>query len=227
MGINMKTCSKCKLEKQLLDFSKNVKSKDGYQPMCKICVGKYKKIYRELNKDKIRDKKKLDRQLNKEKYCEKDKVYRELNKDKIKLYREENKDYFSNYNKLYREKHLDRLKENRKNHYTLNKLRYSKIKRVLDRIYRVNNRAKCNANGAKRRASKLKATPRWLTVENFQEIKELYEIAQAFKLYTGQEYHVDHIVPLQGENVCGLHVPWNLQIILASENIRKSNKLSN
>jgi 5-methylcytosine-specific restriction endonuclease McrA len=72
---------------------------------------------------------------------------------------------------------------------------------------------------------KINATPAWLTKEDHVQIQELYEIAQAFKLYTGQQYHVDHIVPLQGKNVCGLHVPWNLQVLEASENIRKSNKL--
>jgi hypothetical protein len=90
--------------------------------------------------------------------------------------------------------------------------------------YKIRNKDKINSITAKRRALKLNATPKWLTKIDLKNIEEFYQIAQMFKLYTGQEYHVDHIVPLQGKNVCGLHVPWNLQILEASENIRKSNK---
>jgi hypothetical protein len=72
---------------------------------------------------------------------------------------------------------------------------------------------------------KSRAVPKWLTEDEYQQIKDFYEIARMFKLFTGQDYHVDHIVPLQGKNVCGLHVPWNLQVIPARENLSKSNKL--
>jgi hypothetical protein len=68
-----------------------------------------------------------------------------------------------------------------------------------------------------RRAKKLKATPGWLTAEQRKEMTEIYRNRP-------EGYHVDHLVPLQGKNVTGLHVPWNLQYLPAVENIRKGNK---
>lgn len=79
---------------------------------------------------------------------------------------------------------------------------------------------------AKRRAVKLKATPSWLTKSELEEIKDFYTAAAMFKLYVGVEYHVDHIVPLQGKTVCGLHVPWNLQIVTEAENKKKARSLT-
>ena len=74
------------------------------------------------------------------------------------------------------------------------------------------------------RQEKRSATPEWLTNNQLAEIENIYWMAQDLKLVSGQEYHVDHIVPLQGEEICGLHVPWNLQILPADMNLSKSNK---
>ena len=65
---------------------------------------------------------------------------------------------------------------------------------------------------AKRRARKLHATPSWA---NLDIIREIYANAEGM--------HVDHIIPLQGELVCGLHVENNLQYLTPKENLQKSN----
>jgi 5-methylcytosine-specific restriction endonuclease McrA len=73
-----------------------------------------------------------------------------------------------------------------------------------------------NAKAAKRRAAKLKATPLWADLE---EIKNVYLEAQYFGM------HVDHIIPLQSKEVCGLHIWENLQLLTPEKNIKKGNKL--
>lgn len=70
-----------------------------------------------------------------------------------------------------------------------------------------------------------KATPKWLTPEQRKQIVDIYEHMRDCRVVTGEDYHVDHIVPLRGENVCGLHVPWNLQVLPASVNMAKSNQI--
>ena len=80
------------------------------------------------------------------------------------------------------------------------------------------------ARQAERRATKNKATPIWLSEDQRRATKDIYKLAKKLETLFGVKYHVDHIVPLKGENICGLHVPWNLQILEASLNLRKSNK---
>jgi hypothetical protein len=68
------------------------------------------------------------------------------------------------------------------------------------------------------------ATPKWLSEEQRMEIRLKYRLAIEMSRATGIRYAVDHEVPIQGEDVCGLHVPWNLRVITQEENLKKSNK---
>jgi len=79
---------------------------------------------------------------------------------------------------------------------------------------------------AVRRSSKLRATPKWLSEVQKGEMRDTYRECASATSRTGIIHHVDHIVPLKGDLVCGLHVPWNLQIISANSNLRKGNRFS-
>jgi hypothetical protein len=75
----------------------------------------------------------------------------------------------------------------------------------------------------KRKAAKLQRTPAWLTDFDLLHIQCLYQVAAMRTRESGYEWHVDHVIPLQGKTVSGLHVPNNLRVIPATENIQKSN----
>ena len=69
------------------------------------------------------------------------------------------------------------------------------------------------------------ATPKWLTPEQKMEIRLKYRLAIELSRRTGVRHAVDHVVPLQGATVCGLHVPWNLEVLTQEENLKKYNRL--
>jgi 5-methylcytosine-specific restriction endonuclease McrA len=92
------------------------------------------------------------------------------------------------------------------------------------RIYKKLNRAKYNAWNMKYHASKKDRTPAWLTDIDFERIQNEYRLAELLCKVTGKQWEVDHIVPLQGINVSGLHVPSNLRVMQASDNRSKNNR---
>ncbi len=98
------------------------------------------------------------------------------------------------------------------------KLHKNKYKKENPEIYRV--------LGNVRRRRHREATPSWLTPEQKQDIKQLYIEAQKITKLTGIRYEVDHIIPLINDSVCGLHVPWNLQVIPKTDNLKKANKIT-
>tara|TARA_R110000744_G_scaffold256708_1_gene372211 strand:+ start:174 stop:782 length:609 start_codon:yes stop_codon:yes gene_type:complete len=73
---------------------------------------------------------------------------------------------------------------------------------------------------AKRRAAKLKASPKWA---DQSKISLIYKKAYEFSKLLGVRMEVDHVIPLQGKNVCGLHIWENLQLLEKTVNIKKSN----
>lgn len=84
------------------------------------------------------------------------------------------------------------------------------------------------AHQARRRATKLQATPSWLSPEQLKQIDDFYELAALLNANIaceGDKFTVDHIIPLNGGAVRGLHVPWNLQIMELKLNSSKGNRL--
>lgn len=96
-------------------------------------------------------------------------------------------------------------------------------KKESQKKWRQENPEKLCAATSRYRAAKLRRSPEWLTEEHHWMIQEVYEIAKLRTDATGVPHEVDHVVPLQGDVVSGLHVPWNLQVIPARENRSKGN----
>lgn len=143
--------------------------------------------------------------------------YYKNNKDMYRRRQKENKEKIKEYFENWRKDNLEKI------------LEYSRRQRIKRKDWRAqydrDRKLKNPEYNADRRCRKLNATPDWLTDDHYSRIKEIYLHARDCKIITGEEYHVDHIVPLKGRNVCGLHVPWNLQVLPADVNISKGNKL--
>ena len=136
-------------------------------------------------------------------------------------------EYFRDYNK--REDVKDRknewYQENREAVIEAAATRPAHILREYRNAWKANHKTQVLADNKVRRRKHRDATPPWLTRKQKSEIRQLYQIAITMTQTTGEQYVVDHIVPLRSHEVCGLHVPWNLRVITQEENLKKSNKL--
>jgi hypothetical protein len=136
--------------------------------------------------------------------------------------------------KAWRENNKDLLKKLSKEHYKANKQKYIdkanlwqaeniERKRQIKSKFKKRNRGAATADTAKYRADKDKRTPNWLTEFDHIHIKALYQLAAMRTRESGFPWHVDHVIPLRGKNVSGLHTPSNMRVIPGEENVRKNN----
>lgn len=206
----MKICKDCNKFKEFIDFYKHKETKDGYMNICKNCSKLKSKLWSLNNKERIKEKCRSWYSNNKEKAKKVRKDWRLNNVDREKVNKKEyhlrNPDVAIKAKKTYKEE---------------NYLKY----RETTKAYQIKNKAILTSNCAQYRAKKLNSTPKWLTKFDKDYIRHIYIQARELEKLDGIKRHVDHIVPLQGKNVSGLHVPWNLQILTAHENCAKHNRL--
>lgn len=131
------------------------------------------------------------------------------------------KELIINRSKLRFEKNRHEMNERRKAWYYQNKHR-----QIQSNIrWAKNNREKVYLYASKRYQRLADATPEWLTDDHWKAIESVYAEASRTTELAGFDCQVDHIIPLNGKNVCGLHVPWNLRVVSKAYNCKKNNRL--
>ena len=193
----MKSCVTCGESKELEFFYRRKDSPDGYRNDCKLCrkAKSHSNYFSDL--------------VNKREW------HREAHQKKVKAnpnwgaeYYAKNKERMSVYNAIaYRE-------------------RYREKKLAQAKQWAQDNPGMANANKKAYKAAKINACPPWVQDDDNLTwmMAQVYELAALRSEMFGFSWHVDHIVPLRGERVSGLHVPWNLQVIPGVDNMSKSNK---
>lgn len=140
---------------------------------------------------------------------------------------EKRADYFREYNKSEAGQQAKRkyYEANKENVIARAQARPDEDKRRYKKTHKVNNPDMYKEMTSLRRRRFRDATPKWLTENQKMEIRLKYRLAIELSRATGERHAVDHIIPLHGESVCGLHVPWNLQVLTQKDNLAKYNRL--
>jgi len=218
--MNTKKCTKCNEIKDLSIFYKNKSKKDGLYSACKKCIDIDVKNYQNTFRGKEVAKKA------KSKYRKTDKGrITQQKSDKKRRRKPEVKEANKIKRKLYERSSIGKAMKARSVKKYLESSRGWKLHLLKNARWAKENPGKINAKNARRHAQKLQSTPKWLTKDQLKKIEEYYVLAKELQWLSEEPLEVDHILPIQGENVCGLHVPWNLQILPKSMNISKSNKI--
>lgn len=209
--VTEKECTSCGEIKPSSEFYLCPHHKYGISSSCKECINTRNRAKWWQNREYELEKSKKFYYKNREKILAKEKKRRDNNKEKeskrSKRYYQSHKGERSSYAKKWRAERANICKE-------------------INRNWRSNNKEKTRFYSFKYRSAKLFATPPWINADHEKQMALMYILAKSLESNTGKKFEVDHIIPLCGENFCGLNVPWNLRVIPASENRSKGNKLT-
>ena len=204
-----KTCTQCKETKLLNLFRIDSRLKSGIGAWCKRCSANATLKSRNKYIEKARESFRKWAAKNPAKETER----------KLKWARE-NREKTLEAGRRYYHNNKEARKEASKKSRDANKETYA----ISRKEWRKNNKGYILSVNALRHASKLQRTPKWLTKEDKKKITQIYKQSKHLTETTGEQYHVDHIIPLQGKLVSGLHVPSNLQILHWKDNLAKRHK---
>ena len=217
----MHKCTRCGLTKAPSEFYKAAKNPSGLQSQCKGCskasnrewlaknpgkTAEYTKRYEENNAERRKELRAVSRAAYAPRRLEIGRAHEARNREKRKAQADTRRalrlDQHNEKSRRWRAANLEKSK-------------------AIFKKWRDANPGVMAMHSAKWRAALLQATPAWA---NQKKIAEFYETADGLSMLTGEWYHVDHIVPLQGKTVRGLHCEANLQVLPEVDNIRKGNR---
>lgn len=191
----VKECTRCNVVKPVSLFHKSKRGKYGVVSNCKSCCSEYAKSIYQNNKKEV-----LQRNAG---------------------WKCENKDKCREYTQKYRSNDPERARELSKKAVAKWRAANPEREKAATKNYRINNPEKMRVLWIQRQKYVRRATPSWV---NKFFVAEAYHLAKVRNQFLGGNWHVDHIIPLRGKNVCGLHVENNLQVIPGKANLRKGNK---
>lgn len=235
----MKTCSRCREEKPLDQFGKSRRRKDGLNVYCLPCAREVSRKSAAKNPQKARDRGRAWYVANRERRLAMGRAWAQANPEQrraiSKRWREANpekqlaacRNWYANNreaalasDKRAREANLEKFLERERASYA----RHAEKRRAKSDRWRAANPERVTYHAASRRSALAKRTPPWLTHEHYEQMRAFFWHAWLLREQTGEVHHVDHIVPLRGKLVSGLNVPWNLQVLPAKDNLKKSNR---
>jgi hypothetical protein len=199
-----KTCTKCRASKPLSEFGKHKASPSGFRPVCRACHSAENTARRSAQRAVARVKREAERAALKP---QRDEARRKSANERLARWREANRERDRSNSRARWAKDADRLRAYHREYRRKFEERNPGLMRHWVQQYR---------------QLKAQAVPAWVEVE---AVREVYELASVWnEIWPEDRVEVDHIVPLRGRNVCGLHSQDNLRIVRWQENRKKGNR---